>query len=194
MGAWGDRETRIFLKAPAWGITLFFQDVTTGRPKFPGKPQILPPKRRETRIFLHFPGFFRPKFPGISWRVTPKFRENSKFWQKFPGKNLHFSSRIPGNPYILAFSGVLTTKIPGNSWKGRPRIFVKIRNFDKNFPGKFWIGPHEFRETRIFLHFYDSCWPKFLGIFVETSPIFEKFCKSFPGKNLIFTPRISGNP
>ena len=153
MGAWGDRETRIFLKAHAWGITTFFREISTGRPKFPGKWWILPLKRRETRIFLHFSGLWRPKFPGISWQVTPKFRENSKFCQKFPGKNLNFGSRIRGNPYIPAFLGVLSTKIPGNSWKGRPRIFVKIRNFDKNFPGKFWIWSRKFRETRIFLHF-----------------------------------------
>ena len=125
---------------------------------------------------------------------TPDFRENSKFWQKFPGKNLNFGSKIPGNPYIPAFLGVLSTKIPGNSWKCWPPIFVKIRNFDRNFPGKIWISAREFRETRIFLHFGDLCWYKFPGIFVEVSPIFEKFCKSFPGKNLIFTSRNTGNP
>ena len=136
MGAWGDRETPIFLKVHAWSTTTFFRDVTTGRPKFPGKLQFLPPKMPKTHIFLYFLGFFRPKFPRISWRVAPKCRENLEFSWKFPGKNLDFSSSILGNPYISAFSGVLSTKIPGNSRKCRPRIFVKTRNFDRNFPGK----------------------------------------------------------
>ena len=171
MHAWGDRETRIFLKAHAWGTTTFFREISTGRRKFPGKLQFLPPKRPETRIFLHFAGFFRPKFPGISWRVTPKCRENSKFWWKFPGKNLNFGSRIMGNTYIPAFSGGLSTKIPGNSGKGRPQIFVKTKNFDRNFPGKFWIWSHKFRETRIFLHFGGLRGFRFPGIFVEESPI-----------------------
>ena len=171
MCAWGDRETRIFLKVHAWGITTFFRDLSTGRRKFPGKSWFLPPKTRETRIFLHFAGFFRPKFPGISWRMTPKCRENSKFTWKFPRKNLNFSSRIPGNPYIPALSGGLSTKIPGNSWKARPRIFVKTKNFDRNFPGKIWISAREFRETHIFLHFGGLGWSKFPGIFVEGSLI-----------------------
>ena len=175
MCAWGDRQTRIFLKVHAWGIRPLFREISTGRPKFPGKPQFLPPKRSETRIFLYFPGFFRPKFPGISWRVTPKFRENFKICQKFPGKNLDFSSRIRGNSYIPAFLGVLSTKIPGNSWKCRPRIFVKTRNFGENFPWKFWIWSREFGETRIFLHFWVLRGAKFPGIFVEGSLLSGRF-------------------
>ena len=119
-------------------------------------------------IFL---GFFPSKFPGISWRAAPKCRENFKFSRKFPGKSLDFGSKILGNPYILVFLGVLSTKIPGNSWKGRPQIFVKTRNFDKNFPGKIWLLTREFRETRIFLHFWVLRWSKFQGIFVEGSLI-----------------------
>ena len=173
MCAWGDRETRIFLKVHAWGITTFFRDTSTGRPKFPGKLRILPPKTGETRIFLHFSGLWRPKFPGISWRVTPKCRENSKFWWKFPGKNLTFRSRILGNPYILAVSDVLSTTIPGNSWKGRPPIFVKTKNFGENFPGKIWVSAREFRETRIFLHFLEFCRTKFPGIRENVDPGFS---------------------
>ena len=173
MGACGDRETRIFLKVHAWGIRPLFREISTGRPKFPGKVQILPPKTRETRIFLHFLRLCRPKFPGISWRVTPKCRENLEFSWKFPGKNLSFSSSIPGNPYILAFLDLPSTKIPGNSWKCRPPIFVKIRNFDKNFPGKFWLSAWEFRDTRIFLHFWEFCRPKFLGIRENIDPRFS---------------------
>ena len=60
------RETRIFLKVHAWGIRPLFHEISTGRPKFPGKLRILPRKTRETRIFLHFPGRCRPQFPGIS--------------------------------------------------------------------------------------------------------------------------------
>ena len=56
---------------------------------------------------------------------------------------------------------------------GWPRNFVKIPNFDKNFPGKICISAREFRETRIFLHFREFCRPKFPGIREKVDPEFS---------------------
>ena len=80
---------------------------------------------------------------------------------------------------------------------GWPRNFVKIPNFDKNFPGKIWILGQEFRETRIFLHFWEFCRPKFPGIRENVDPRFswklEILVKLF-GENSEFCLENFGKP
>ena len=147
MGAWGDRETRIFLKVHAWGIMTFFEmcrrvdqnsrgnfkfypqksvkpvyfcifrgffdhnsrefrdgstqnvvKISNFRKNFPGKIYILAREFRETRIFLHFPGFCRPKFPGIHEKVDPRFSWKLKILTKISREKSEFCLENSGKP------------------------------------------------------------------------------------------------
>ena len=50
----------------------------------------------------------------------------------------------------------------------------RILEFRKNFPGKIGIWSREFRETRIFLHFYTLWGSQFPGILEKVGPRFRQ--------------------
>ena len=112
---------------------------------FPGKIWILGREFRETRIFLHFGVFWRPKFPGIREKVDPRFswkleiltkisREKSAFWLENSGKRV----------YSCIFTPVTDTNSREFSSRGRHfrGVLSKIVNFEK-----FGI----FRKSQFFL-------------------------------------------
>ena len=194
MGAWGDRETRIFLKVHAWGITLFFETRRRVDQNSRENSEFYPQKQVKPVYFCIFRGCvdqnsreFRDGWPRNFVKI-PNFRKN------FPGKIWISAREFRETRIFLHFWVFWRPKFPGIREKVDPGFSWKLEIVVDSFRGKIWFLTREFRETHIFLYFWGLCGPKFPGIFVEVSPIFEKFCKSFPGKNLIFTSRITGNP
>ena len=194
MCAWGDRETRIFLKVHAWGIMTFFE---TWRPVDQNSREncdFYPQKPVKPVYFCIFRGFFDPN--SLEFRdVSPRnFVKIPNFGENFPGKVYISAREFRKTRIFLHFQVSWRPKFPGIREKVAPGFSWKLEIVVDTFRGKSWILSREFWETRIFLHFCTIYWHKFPGIFVDVSPIFEILCKSFPGKNLIFTSRTPGNP
>ena len=115
--------------------------------------------------------------------VDQNSRENSEFYPQKGVKPVYFCiSRGFFEQNSREFRG----------WG--PRNVVKIPNFGENFPGKIWISARGFGETRIFLHFWEFCRPKFPGIREKVDPRFswklEILADIFQGKVWIWSRKF----
>ena len=97
---------------------------------FPGKIYTSTRKFRETRIFLHFPGFCRPKFPGILENVNPRFSWKLEIAvDTFRGKIWIWSREFWETHIFLHFYVSCWSKFPG--------IFVEVSPVFEKFCKKF---------------------------------------------------------
>ena len=101
------------------------------------------------------PFLSRSLFPrnfGVFWN-SGKLRI-SEFRKNFPEKSAWSLENSGKHVYSCIFSYFCRRKFPGILEKGDPRFRWKLEIVVDLFRGKIWIGSREFRETRIFLHFY----------------------------------------
>ena len=114
-----------------------------------------------------------------------------------PRENNDFYPPKPVKPVYFCISRGFFDQNSREFRDGSPRNFVKIPNFRKNFPGKIWISARESRETRIFLHFWEFCRPKFPGIRENVDPRFSwklKILTEISRENSEFGLVNSGKP
>ena len=144
------------------------------RKNFPGKFWIGGSWISGNTYILEFLVILSTKIPGNSRKCRPQiFVKTKNFGENFPGKSEFRLEYFGKHVYSCIFThwGDLNSREFQKRWG--PDFDENQKLGSTRFGEKSDFSPREFRETRIFLHFYKLCWPQFPGISEKGGPRFS---------------------